>query len=305
MQLAIALLISSSALILATDATPVNYFAPGANAFATTRYNDRTCEQHLGPCEQGPQMQQAPLFFASENTQTPVLKQVFTTITRKHDNLNTAEAKRKKNISIKYQTGPSVEVDGEFTKSASAKQSESDTPFDSGYIPSTQELTGIQMEPEQNRQLGTPAEDYQSIETTGGPTQNQPILMENPQVDEQLQPEQIQDEQSHNEEAPVETEPEEPLEDQLDEQSPPEQEQDEQIPSEEDEAEIDPTPEESLDNQPEEQSPPDQGLDEQNPIDEGGAVTDPTTITPDEVSLSCRPLKINNLPPHFPLHWEV
>ncbi|KAK9700966.1 hypothetical protein K7432_011963 [Basidiobolus ranarum] len=102
MQLAIALLVSSTALILVIDATPVNYFTPGANALATTRYSDKSCEQHLGPCEQGSQTRQAPLFFATENSQTPVLKQVFTTITRKHDNLNAAEAKRKKNISIKY-----------------------------------------------------------------------------------------------------------------------------------------------------------------------------------------------------------
>ncbi|KAK9728490.1 hypothetical protein K7432_001031 [Basidiobolus ranarum] len=134
MQLALTLLASCASLVLVASATPVNYFAPRVNALAATHYSNGPCEQQLSACKQGPQMQQAPLFFASGSTQAPVLKPVFTTITRKHDNLNTAEANHKKSISIKYQTGPSIEVEGEFTKSASAKQRGSETPSSSGYF---------------------------------------------------------------------------------------------------------------------------------------------------------------------------
>ncbi|KAK9674793.1 hypothetical protein K7432_016880, partial [Basidiobolus ranarum] len=192
MQLALTLLASCTSLVLVVSATPVNYFAPRVNAPAATHYSNGPCEQQRGACEQGPQMQQTPSFFASGSTQAPVMKQVFTTITRKHDNLNTAEANHKKSINIKYQTGPSVEVEGEFTKSASAKQSGSEAPSSSGYVQSEPGLLDIQMEPEQNKQLETPNQDYQSTEMTGSSTESQPVLMEEPQVDEQSQPEQIQ-----------------------------------------------------------------------------------------------------------------
>ncbi|KAK9761625.1 hypothetical protein K7432_013344 [Basidiobolus ranarum] len=244
MQLAITLLVSLTTLLLAVDAAPINYFAPGANALAATRYSDRSCEQHLGTCEQT-QRQQIPLSFGSEDTQTPILKQVFTTITKKHDNLNTADAKGKKNIRIKYQTGPSVEVEGEFTKSASTKQSESDSPSNSAYIQSTQEHPYVQMVPEQYNQLE--AQNYQPTEMASTSTESQPILMEESQVEEP-QPEQVQDEQSPSEEATLETEPAGSLENQ------PDQDQIEQNPSEEGEADIDPittTPDELFESFPE------------------------------------------------------
>ncbi|KAK9687997.1 hypothetical protein K7432_014562 [Basidiobolus ranarum] len=53
---------------------------------------------------------------SAQQTEIPLLKQVFTTVTRKHDNLSNANINGQGNSDLEYQSGPSFEVEGSSEK---------------------------------------------------------------------------------------------------------------------------------------------------------------------------------------------
>ncbi|KAK9760118.1 hypothetical protein K7432_016181 [Basidiobolus ranarum] len=119
MKLTITLFVSSIAVVKVASGAPVSYSPYNNNVI---RYFNFPCAQQGYLCNRGVQTRHTPVMFSGPVTHSPVLKQVFATITRKHDNLNTAQASNKKGIRVKYQDGPSVEAEGEHTASVYSKQ---------------------------------------------------------------------------------------------------------------------------------------------------------------------------------------
>ncbi|ORX98349.1 hypothetical protein K493DRAFT_367750 [Basidiobolus meristosporus CBS 931.73] len=62
--------------------------------------------------------------FKTPNVQSPLLRQVFTTVTRKHDSLNIANANSNKGFSVKYQAGAGLELEGRGNALEYAKQND-------------------------------------------------------------------------------------------------------------------------------------------------------------------------------------
>ncbi|KAK9729203.1 hypothetical protein K7432_000485 [Basidiobolus ranarum] len=93
-----------------TNSLPVSVYPEGPNV--QTRYARINCVRPGIYCL-GQATQAAPVY--DETGAAPLLKQKFLTITRNHNNLNTAQAHKKKAARVKYQDGPSVELEGEQT----------------------------------------------------------------------------------------------------------------------------------------------------------------------------------------------
>ncbi|KAK9711802.1 hypothetical protein K7432_007571 [Basidiobolus ranarum] len=104
------------------SAIPVRYFD----------YGDQPCTLQFSPCAQHYHPQLMYSEGESQYNRFPVMKQVFTTITRKHSNLNTAKASRKHSMNVKYQSGPSVEAEGEQTAAAYGKKYAMEEPMGLG-----------------------------------------------------------------------------------------------------------------------------------------------------------------------------
>ncbi|ORX84565.1 hypothetical protein K493DRAFT_320094 [Basidiobolus meristosporus CBS 931.73] len=92
------------------------------------------------------------------NVQSPLLRQVFTTVTRKHDNLNIANANSNKGFNAKYQEGPSLELEGGANASEYAKQKGAEHSDDSSFSPYAL------MQPTQDVQYTTPVAEMQCVE---------------------------------------------------------------------------------------------------------------------------------------------
>ncbi|KAK9752488.1 hypothetical protein K7432_018030, partial [Basidiobolus ranarum] len=106
------LLATVSILVCTVSSVPVDYF----------NYGDQPCTLQSGLCAHRMQPRTMPTWTVKKSIQFPEMKQSFSTVTRSHNNLNTAMASNKKNINVKYQTGPSALVEGEHTSSAYGKQ---------------------------------------------------------------------------------------------------------------------------------------------------------------------------------------
>ncbi|ORX90185.1 hypothetical protein K493DRAFT_357137 [Basidiobolus meristosporus CBS 931.73] len=92
------------------------------------------------------------------NVQVPLLRQVFTTVTRKHDNLNTANANSDKSLDVQFQAGPSLEVEGSASASEYAKQKGAEHSDDGSGYPI------VMVQPAQDETYSTPVVDTQCIE---------------------------------------------------------------------------------------------------------------------------------------------
>ncbi|ORX97154.1 hypothetical protein K493DRAFT_350252 [Basidiobolus meristosporus CBS 931.73] len=92
------------------------------------------------------------------NVQVPLLRQVFTTVTRKHDNLNTANANNDKSLNAQFQAGPSLEVEGSASASEYAKQKGAEHSEDGSGYPI------VMVQPAQDETYSTPVVDNQCIE---------------------------------------------------------------------------------------------------------------------------------------------
>ncbi|KAK9695504.1 hypothetical protein K7432_018650 [Basidiobolus ranarum] len=95
---------------------PVGYYPYNNNPQMYFTYGGTPCMQQGYLCNQMMQARVPPI------TRIPILRQKFITITRKHDNLNTAQASKRKSTSVKLQDGPSAEVEGEQVTSVYSKQ---------------------------------------------------------------------------------------------------------------------------------------------------------------------------------------
>ncbi|ORX94828.1 hypothetical protein K493DRAFT_301816 [Basidiobolus meristosporus CBS 931.73] len=89
-------------------AAPIACSSPCAREYRGVQYRGSLCSHYANSCYQNAQVQ--PTVKPSDE-QAPLLRQVFTTVTRKNDNLNTANANSDKSLNIKYQAGPSFEAE--------------------------------------------------------------------------------------------------------------------------------------------------------------------------------------------------
>ncbi|ORX93217.1 hypothetical protein K493DRAFT_302816 [Basidiobolus meristosporus CBS 931.73] len=113
------------------------------------RYRRYSCSDQARNCYQQVQVQPT---VETPNVQVPLLRQVFTTVTRKHDNLNTANANSDKSLDVQFQAGPSLEVEG------SAKQKGAEHSEDGSGYPI------VMVQPAQDETYSTPVVDTQCIE---------------------------------------------------------------------------------------------------------------------------------------------
>ncbi|KAK9768860.1 hypothetical protein K7432_000194 [Basidiobolus ranarum] len=116
------LLATIAILVCTVSSVPVEYF----------NYGGQPCTLQFGLCAHRMQPRIMPMWTVKKSIRFPEMKQSFSTVTRNHNNLNTAMASSKKNINVKYQTGPSALVEGEHTSSAYGKQVGMEEPMGSG-----------------------------------------------------------------------------------------------------------------------------------------------------------------------------
>ncbi|KAK9685131.1 hypothetical protein K7432_015617 [Basidiobolus ranarum] len=145
MQLFITVLASCGVLFQGALGVPVSYYPH--------QYSPQVYGHYVGsPCiQQGYLCSQTRVVPA---VSVPILRQKFVTTTRKHDNLNTAKASNKKSARVKYQDGPSAEIEGEQTASVYAKKRSGDHAFNPvfGQEQFGQVLPYTQTEPIQSEQ---------------------------------------------------------------------------------------------------------------------------------------------------------
>ncbi|ORX75681.1 hypothetical protein K493DRAFT_309135 [Basidiobolus meristosporus CBS 931.73] len=90
-------------------AAPIGCSSPCTREYRRVHYRSLPCVQYANDYYQNVRV--LPVF-KTPNIQSPLLPQAFTTVTRKHDSLNIANASSKKGFSVKYQAGPSLELEG-------------------------------------------------------------------------------------------------------------------------------------------------------------------------------------------------
>ncbi|KAK9681008.1 hypothetical protein K7432_015786, partial [Basidiobolus ranarum] len=110
-------------------ATPTAYRSVRLDKPARSRYTNYRCGEFNNFCDRDIQTEQPNFTEKYTESQSPLLKQVFTTITRKNDSLNTATANGDQARSIQYQSGPSLEAEGEFSETSSSKQGDTFSPY--------------------------------------------------------------------------------------------------------------------------------------------------------------------------------
>ncbi|ORX91984.1 hypothetical protein K493DRAFT_303660 [Basidiobolus meristosporus CBS 931.73] len=115
----IAALILGLASLQATIAAPVLCSKSGKCEHRRFHYCRYSCLDQVSNCYLQVQVQPT---VETPKVQVPLLCQVFTSMTRKHDNLNTANANSDKSLNVQLQAGPSLEVEGSGRTSKYAKQ---------------------------------------------------------------------------------------------------------------------------------------------------------------------------------------
>ncbi|KAK9760711.1 hypothetical protein K7432_014978 [Basidiobolus ranarum] len=125
MHLKLNLLITSAVLVKVSVGAPLGALSSNYNnvgLLSTSQLAENN--QFLSPTRQ------QSTYINNQSEQSPLLKQVFNTVTRKHDNLNNARIDNDRNSNIKFQSGPSLEAEGNEVQS---DQSEgTDTESNSG-----------------------------------------------------------------------------------------------------------------------------------------------------------------------------
>ncbi|ORX93481.1 hypothetical protein K493DRAFT_302638 [Basidiobolus meristosporus CBS 931.73] len=135
-------------------AAPIGCSSPCTCEYRMIHYRSLLCAQYVNNCYQKVQVLPVVKTF---NVQSPLLRQVFTTVTRKHNNLNIAKANSNKYLKVKYQTGPSLELEGQGNALEYAKQKGAEHSDDSSSYPY------ILMQPTQDVQYTTPVIETQCV----------------------------------------------------------------------------------------------------------------------------------------------
>ncbi|ORX80713.1 hypothetical protein K493DRAFT_308267 [Basidiobolus meristosporus CBS 931.73] len=128
MRFTTAAVILALASLQLAGAAPIGCSSPCTSEYKRVHYRSSPCAQYAEGCYQNVQVLPT---IKTTNIQAPLLRQVFTTVTRKHDNLNTANANSDKGFNAKYQAGPSLEAEGSASALEYAKQKEAEHSDDS------------------------------------------------------------------------------------------------------------------------------------------------------------------------------
>ncbi|ORX91986.1 hypothetical protein K493DRAFT_303661 [Basidiobolus meristosporus CBS 931.73] len=119
--------------------------------YRRVHYRSLPCAQYANNCYQNVRV--LPIVKTS-NVPSPLLRQAFTMVTRKHDTLSIANANSNKGFNVKYQAGPSLKLEGGANALEYAKQKD-----DSSFSPY------VLMQPTQDVQCTTPvAETEQNVQ---------------------------------------------------------------------------------------------------------------------------------------------
>ncbi|ORX73421.1 hypothetical protein K493DRAFT_321760 [Basidiobolus meristosporus CBS 931.73] len=150
----VAVILGLAALQVAV-AVPIGCSSPCTREYRRVHYRSLPCAQYASDCYQNARV--LPVV-KTTNVQSPLLRQVFTTVTRKHDNLNIANANSNKGFNVKYQAGPSLELEGGANALEYAKQKGAEHLEDGSFSPY------VLMQPTQDIQYTTPVAEMQCVE---------------------------------------------------------------------------------------------------------------------------------------------
>ncbi|ORX97845.1 hypothetical protein K493DRAFT_300242 [Basidiobolus meristosporus CBS 931.73] len=131
-------------------AAPTAYTSPHIRPFRKVYLRPVPCGQQTTPCFPNTRTFILP---TAPVAKVPLLRQVFTTVTKKHDSLNTAQAENGKGLNVKYQAGPSLELEG------SADASEYDQDKEAEHSDNDSSYPYVYMQPDQELQYAEPAEE--------------------------------------------------------------------------------------------------------------------------------------------------
>ncbi|ORY03695.1 hypothetical protein K493DRAFT_334165 [Basidiobolus meristosporus CBS 931.73] len=135
-------------------AAPIGGSSQCTREYRRVHYRSLTCVQYANDYYQ--KVRVFPVFKAP-NVQSALLRQVLTTVTRKHDSLNIANANSNQGFSIKYQAGPSLELEGRGNALEYAKQKGAEHSDDSSSHPY------VLMQPTQDVLYTTPVIETQCV----------------------------------------------------------------------------------------------------------------------------------------------
>ncbi|KAK9759489.1 hypothetical protein K7432_017480 [Basidiobolus ranarum] len=110
MHLKLSLLLTSAVLVKVSGAIPLGRYS---NGHASAMYPEESTDYSQDQTSSA----QQPASVQAESESVPLLKQVFTTVTRKHDNLNSANINGQGYSDVQFQPGPSFDVEGSGVKS--------------------------------------------------------------------------------------------------------------------------------------------------------------------------------------------
>ncbi|ORX93103.1 hypothetical protein K493DRAFT_302904 [Basidiobolus meristosporus CBS 931.73] len=143
-------------------AVPSGYTSSSAQPFKKVYLRRVPCGQQNAPCYHNARTFVLP---SAPVAKVPLLRQVFTTVTQKHDNVNTAHAESGKGLDVKYQAGPSLELEGstgasEYTRLKGAEHLEDSSPYPYVYT-----------QPNENVEYLEPVEETQCVEDCANETE--------------------------------------------------------------------------------------------------------------------------------------
>ncbi|KAK9761748.1 hypothetical protein K7432_013124 [Basidiobolus ranarum] len=122
MHLKLSLFVASALLTKVSVGVPLDALSSSYNIGVLPNINQLEDNSKI----QSPAMQ-PPEFTSSKSGQSPLLKQVFNTVTRKHDNLNDARIDNDRNSNIRFQSGPSLEAEGNEVQSNQGERTDTES----------------------------------------------------------------------------------------------------------------------------------------------------------------------------------
>ncbi|ORX83993.1 hypothetical protein K493DRAFT_387594 [Basidiobolus meristosporus CBS 931.73] len=136
-------------------AVPSGYTSSSAQPFKKVYLRRVPCGQQNTPCYHNTRAFVLP---SAPVAKVPLLRQVFTTVTRKHDNVNTAHAESGKRLDVKYQAGPSLELEGSAGASEYARLKGAEHPY-------------VYTQPTEDVEYSEPVEETQCVEECANETE--------------------------------------------------------------------------------------------------------------------------------------
>ncbi|ORX73424.1 hypothetical protein K493DRAFT_309260 [Basidiobolus meristosporus CBS 931.73] len=100
-------------------AAPIGCSSSCTREYRRVHYRSLPCVQYATDYHQNVRVLAV---FKTPNVRSPLLRQVFTTVTRKQDSLSIANANSNKGFNVKYQAGPSLKLEGRGNALEYAKQ---------------------------------------------------------------------------------------------------------------------------------------------------------------------------------------